>query len=646
MLEVFLARSREVFSSLKRPASERIGPVLFILYLTIPTGITFALINYLSGNRTLAMIEFVVMVFVLMPVFWLTKKGRYIGLCEHIVMLAAVLMFGTLLVTGGKAGAGNSWMFIIPFVAFYINDQRAAWKWIGVFFLMILGHLVLAELGYMSAYYSTGQLAVFLAAFLFYAAIAYVFNSYRNRYSMRLESQVAEKTRELQANVDQFSHLALFDTVTDLPNRRQFIDKLGQAIEICCQQGSTLAVVVVDLDRFQEVNNIMGHDKGDIVLRQMGRRISRVVRSSDTVAHIGGDTFALILPDTDQDSVGEITGKIVRAMEDPFVIQQDAVELPVHIGISIAPMHGRDPRLLLQRADLAMRQAKAEQMGITAVYDQEQDPYSFRRLALFGKLRKAISNGGLSLVYQPKVGLDSMHIAGVEALLRWDDADEGSISPEEFIPMAEQTGIMDQLSAWVLETAVTQAAAWKKQGISIPVAINLSPQNLLDSDLAGNIKCLLDQHGLNCHDICIEVTETALMTHPEKALSTLTLLHEMGISISIDDFGTGYSSLAYLKMLPVDELKIDQCFVSGMLKNRDDMMIVKSTIELARGFGLSIVAEGVEEEETLHALKELGASKAQGYYLSRPLAAGDFQKWLVESEWGIESPGLRLVNKS
>jgi len=637
------ARLRAAFSPLKRPSSTRSEPVLFILWLTIPVGMVFSLLNYLGGNYTLAIIEFFVMVFVLLPVYRLVKSGKHISLCEHIVMLAAVIMFGTLLITGGKGGAGNSWMFIIPFVAFYINDQRAAWKWIGVFFLIILTHLILASQGYMSAYYSNEQLAVFLVAFLFYTVIAYVFNSYRNQYSMRLEAEVKQKTGELQTNIDKLRHLALFDSITDLPNRKLFIEKLEKAIATSGSHGNALAVVVVDLDRFQEVNNIMGHDKGDIVLRQMGRRISRQVRSSDTVAHIGGDTFALILPEADQETIAAITGKIVLAMDDPFVLQKDAVELSVHIGVSIAPLHGKDPRVLLQRADLAMRQAKADQMGSTVIYDQTQDPYSFRSLALFGKLRKAIANGGLSLVYQPKVDLASMRITGVEALLRWHDEEEGNISPGEFIPMAEQTGIINQLSEWVLESAVVQAAVWKKLELSIPVAINLSPQNLLDSELAGKIKSLLEQHGLSCHDICIEVTETALMTHREKSLSTLTRLHDMGVSISIDDFGTGYSSLAYLKVLPVNELKIDQCFVSGMLKNSDDMLIVKSTIELAHGFGLSVVAEGVEDDETLRTLKEMGADRVQGYFLSRPLATDALQEWLVKSEWGIKAPCIRLV---
>jgi EAL domain-containing protein (putative c-di-GMP-specific phosphodiesterase class I) len=323
-------------------------------------------------------------------------------------------------------------------------------------------------------------------------------------------------------------------------------------------------------------------------------------------------------------------------MNEPFVIQGYTIDLSIHIGVALAPQHGNQPIVLLQRADLAMRQAKEDQMDLAVIYDQEKDPYSFRKLILFGKLRKAIANGGMSLVYQPQISLNTMRITGVEALIRWHDEEEGIISPAEFIPMAEQTGVINQISKWVLEEAARQAATWKKAGYSIPISVNLSPRNLLDTKLLQDTKVLLKKHGLSSNDICIEVTETALMTRPDKALAVLSSLHNLGIRLSIDDFGTGYSSLTYLKSLPVDELKIDQCFIFTMLENKADLMIVKSTVELAHGFGLSIVAEGVEEEDVLHALKEMGVDKAQGYFMSRPLSTADLQKWLVESEWGLE----------
>jgi len=638
MSNSIITHLREAFSEQERPAYARRKPVRLILSLAIPTGSLFSLLNYLTGNYGLALIEIIVMVFMLVPVYWLVKKDGYISLSENIVMLAAVIIFATLFMTGGMGGAGSNWIFIYPFVAFYINDQRKAWKWIGLFVVAMLTHIIASSQGYIISHYSIGQLGIFQITFLFYTFLAYNFNSLRNQYDSRLEAQVNRQTEELQRNMEELTHHALFDALTELPNRHLFEDRLAQEINKCEREEYSLCVTVIDLDRFQEVNNIMGHDKGDEVLRQLGGRIAGLIRKSDTLARIGGDTFALILPKTDQETAYAVTQKIITAMNEPFVIQGYAIELSIHIGVTLAPQHGNQPSILLQRADLAMRQAKEDQMDMAVIYDQEQDPYSFRRLVLFGKLRKAVANGELSLVYQPKIDLSTLHITGVEALVRWYDEEEGSISPAEFIPMAEQTGIINQIGEWVFEEAACQAAIWKKNGFSIPIAVNLSPRNLLNTTLLKDTEALLAKHGLSCDDISVEVTETALMTRPDKALTALTSLHNMGIRLSIDDFGTGYSSLAYLKSLPVDELKIDQCFIFTILENTADMVIVKSTVELAHRFGLSVVAEGVEEEEVLYILKEMGVDKAQGHFISRPLSATDLQAWLVESEWGLEIP--------
>jgi diguanylate cyclase (GGDEF)-like protein len=635
MLKGISTQLEVVFSNQKRPAYARHRAVYLILCLTIPVGIIFSFLNYMAANYRLAVVESFVMIF-LTPVFWLVKKDKHINLSENIVMVAAVIIFSALYITGGKGGAGSNWIFIYPFVAFYINDQQKAWKWITLFILILLVYTTVAKMGYVYAYYSIEQLVLFQFTFLFYTFLAYHFNSLRNQYDNRLEAQVNKQTKKLQRNVEKFKQHALFDTLTGLPNRRLFEDRLEQALKISEREKDSLCVAVIDLDRFQEINNVMGHDKGDEVLQQMGQRITGKTRVSDTIARVGGDTFALILPKATQETAYTVTQKIISAMNEPFVIQDYKIELSIHIGVAVAPLHGNQPSILLQRADLAMRQAKEDHMDMAVIYDQKKDPYSFRKLVLVGKLRKAVTNGNLTLVFQPKIGLDTLRIVGVEALIRWFDEEEGFISPAEFIPMAEQTGIINRITEWVLEEAARQAAIWKKAGYSIPIAVNLSPRNLLNSTLLKDTEALLARNGLNSDDISIEVTETALMTRPDKALTALTSLHNIGIHLSIDDFGTGYSSLAYLKSLPVDELKIDQCFIFSMLENKADMMIVKSTVELAHGFGLSVVAEGVEEEAVLHALKEMGVDKAQGYFMSRPLAATDLQTWLVESKWGLE----------
>ena len=635
---------RAAFSAHERPAYARRRPVQHILWITIPTGLVFSALNFLGGNYPMALVELLVMIFLLLPVVWLVKSDNRIGISETIIMVAAVIVFSTLLVTGGKSGAGSNWVFVYPFVAFYINEQQRAWQWIGLFFLIMVGLAAVSGLGVMQTYYPAAELRVFPVTFLFYVLLAYNFNRIRNQYEERLEARVMRRTEELRYSLEKLKHRALHDDLTGLPNRYLFEDRLAQAIKECERRGyCQLSVAVINLDRFQEINNVLGHNGGDEVLVQMSGRISRTLRASDTVARVGGDSFALILPEADTEATQIVAQKIFRAMDEPFMVHGTAIEMAVSIGAALAPVHGTKPDILLQRADLAMRQAKATQMGVAVVYNEQQDPYSLRKLVLFGKLRKAITNNQLSLVYQPKIDLKSMRIESVEALIRWYDEEEGQVPLGDFIPMAEQTGMINPMSEWVLNEAARQAAEWKSAGLNIPIAVNLSPRNLLNPTLVAEIQSRLTGHGLTGDEIMVEVTENALITHPETALSILTAISEMGIRISIDDFGTGYSSFAYLKNLPVDELKIDQCFVSGMLTNDADRMIVKSTMELAHGLGLSVVAEGVEDREVLLTLKEMGVDKAQGFYMSRPQAPADLKQWLVESQWGLPKPQAKAA---
>jgi len=637
-MSTLMGQIRRAFSNQKRPAYDRSKAVHLILFLTVPTGLVFSAFNFVSGNTKLALIEAFVMLFVLAPVYWLVKKSEYIDLGENIVMVAAVGIFSILYITGGFGGAGSNWIYIYPFVAFYLNDQQKAWKWVGFFILIMLGNLSLASNGYITAYYEVEKLDVFLVTFLFYTFLAYHFSSLRNQYDSRLESQVNEKTADLQKAMKELERLAKFDSLTGLANRYSFETKLLESIRACAKKKCSLCVAVIDLDRFQEINNIMGHDKGDEVLRQVGQRLTGLIRDSDTIARIGGDTFALILRETDEKTHSPLTQQIVKAMHEEFDIQGYPIELSMRIGVAFFPQHGNDPGILLQSADLAMRQAKTDLADKAVIYDQEQDPYSFRTLMLFGKLRKAINTNSLFMVYQPKINLDTLRITDVEALIRWQDEEEGFISPAEFIPMAEQTGLITQISEWVYEEAARQAAVWKNAGYSIPIAVNLSPHNLLDAKLLEKTEVMLEQHGLNSSDISIEVTETAFMNRPDTVLAILNSLHDLGIKLSIDDFGTGYSSLSYLEKLPVNELKVDQCFVTHMLDKPRDMMIVKLVIELAHGLGLKVVAEGVEDRPVLLKLKEMGVDKAQGFYMSRPQSPEDLLGWLVTSEWGIEAP--------
>jgi EAL domain-containing protein (putative c-di-GMP-specific phosphodiesterase class I) len=337
--------------------------------------------------------------------------------------------------------------------------------------------------------------------------------------------------------------------------------------------------------------------------------------------------------------VSVAASKIQKLFEQPFVIEDTSLEIESATGITLYPEHGDDPAMLLQHADIAMHVAKSEAKGFS-IFNPEDNPYSLRRLKLLGELRQAIEEKKLVLYYQPQIDLNTGQITSVEALARWPHSVDGMIPPGEFIPMVEQSGLIRPFTLWVLEEAITQLKRWSEAGIDLTVAVNLSTRNLLDAELAGNITKLLKLYNVSPGHLTLEVTESAVMSRPETALKVLTQLHKMGLKLSIDDFGTGYSSLAYLKKLPVQELKIDQSFVFGLSADDDDAVIVRSTIDLAQNMGLKVVAEGVEDQDVLDILKILRCDTAQGYHMSHPLPREELEQWLINSPWGVKKGSI------
>ncbi|MBI4493323.1 MAG: EAL domain-containing protein [Chloroflexi bacterium] len=433
---------------------------------------------------------------------------------------------------------------------------------------------------------------------------------------------------------------ALHDALTGLPNRALLYDRLHQAILTARRNNAALALLVMDLDRFKEVNDALGHCAGDLLVQQVGQRLRGVLRASDTVARLGGDEFAVVLPGTNGEGATLAARKLLHALEELFVVEGQSLDVGMSIGIALYPLHGEDVETLLRRADIAMYLAKRGRGGY-AVYTSEQDQHTPHRLALMGELRTAIEQEQLLLHYQPQVHFKSGQVVGLEALVRWQHPQRGLIPPDQFITLAERTGLIQPLSRWVLGQALRQCQAWRQAGLALPVAVNLSARNLHDPHLPGMIATLLATWGLPPPWPSVEITESAVMTNPHRAIEVLGRLQAMGVRISIDDFGTGYSSLAYLKRLPVDELKIDKTFVRTMAVDRKDLAIVRATIELAHSLGLSVVAEGVENQATLDHLAALGCDAAQGYYLSRPLPAPELVRWLAESPWGPKPQGSR-----
>ncbi|MBI4492864.1 MAG: EAL domain-containing protein [Chloroflexi bacterium] len=429
-------------------------------------------------------------------------------------------------------------------------------------------------------------------------------------------------------------HHALHDVLTELPNRTLLHDRLRQAILAARRDNTSLALLAMDLDRFHEINDALGHRAGDVVLQQVGQRLRATLRASDTVARLDGDEFAALLPGTSAEGATLAAGKLLRALEQPCVVERHRLDIGASVGIALYPEHGEAAETLLRQAEVALYVAKRAASSY-AVYAPEQDQYSPSRLGLVGELRQAIEQGQLRLHYQPKVGLKSGRVVGVEALVRWQHPERGLVPPDQFIPLAEQTGLIKPLTEWVLGTALRQCQAWHRAGLELAMAVNLSMRNLHDPQLPDAIAELLAASGVPPAWLELELTESVVMADPVRAMESLRRLCAMGVRIAIDDFGTGYSSLGYLKRLPVGQLKVDRSFVRDMAVDQNSLAIVRATIELGHTLDLEVVAEGVEDRSTWDLLIALGCDLAQGYYLSRPLPAAELECWL--REWPLES---------
>jgi diguanylate cyclase (GGDEF)-like protein/PAS domain S-box-containing protein len=438
-------------------------------------------------------------------------------------------------------------------------------------------------------------------------------------------TDITERNRAEEA----LRHQALHDGLTGLTNRTLLQERLSHTILTAQRDHAPLALLLVDLDRFKEINDTFGHHYGDLLLQQIGTRLRGLLRASDTVARLGGDEFGILLPTTDAASAVTVAQQLLHTLEAPFELNGQRVEIGASIGIASYPAHGSDTATLLRRADVAMYVAKRGEGGIV-VYTAEQDLHSAQRLALGGELRGAIENDELLLHFQPKLDLHDGTLVGVEALVRWQHPLRGFLPPSEFIPLAEQSELIYPLTRWVLEAAIRQQQAWRGAGLELPVAVNLSRRTLQDSQLPEMIARLLARYDVPPRALVLEITESSLMADPLRAAENLSQLRALGVQMSIDDFGTGYSSLDSLKDLPVDELKIDRSFVQAMASDPSARAIVRVVIDLADALKLRVVAEGVEDRATWDVLAGLGCHVAQGYFLSRPIAAAELEAWIAD----------------
>ena len=436
---------------------------------------------------------------------------------------------------------------------------------------------------------------------------------------------------ERKAQQAELERLALHDALTALPNRTLLNDRIEMAINAATRAGMSMAVLLLDLDRFKDVNDTLGHHFGDLLLTEVGPRLQRPLREVDTVARLGGDEFAVLLPGpTDLATACKVAERLVDSLTQPFGINGLVLEVGVSIGVALYPDHGQTGRELLQHADVAMYAAKRGQTGFV-VYSPETDTNSVRQLTLSGQLRRAIENGQMALEFQPKIDVRTAAVAGVEALIRWHHPDLGAVPPGEFIHSAEQTGLIKPLTLWVMNAALSELRRWSRHGYDFGVAVNLSVKSLQDPELPEVIRGLLQSSGQRPERLTFEITESALMADPAAALEVVAQIAALGCQLSLDDFGTGYSSLAYLQQLPIDELKIDRSFVVAMTRDDNAAVIVRSVVSLAKGLGLSVVAEGVESEDAFLSLRALGCDQVQGHWFGPAMNGDQLLSWLRES---------------
>ncbi len=437
---------------------------------------------------------------------------------------------------------------------------------------------------------------------------------------------------ERKAHESVLEHEARHDALTGLPNRVLLRERAIPVLRRAQERGERAALILLDLDRFKEINDTLGHGVGDRLLQQLAGRLRAAITSAEAVSRLGGDEFAVLLSEADVRGAREAASRLLQAVGQPFELEGLSLQVDASLGIAVFPDDSRDVDELLQHADVAMYVAKRSRSTL-AFYDAELDRHSVRQLTLRGELRRAIEEGHLILHYQPKVGCAGDRIVGVEALVRWRHPLLGILPPDDFIELAEHGGLIGPLTDWVLGASLDQTARWRSCGAEVAVSVNLSARNLLQEDMPRRVKALLAERALPPHVLTCEITETVLMEDPARALGAARSLADLGVRIAIDDFGTGYSSLSYLKRLPAAEVKIDKSFVMRMDSDRDDAVIVGSTIEMAHHLGLAVVAEGVESERVWRRLKELRCDYGQGYLFSPPVPAEGIESLLRSTSW-------------
>jgi len=446
-----------------------------------------------------------------------------------------------------------------------------------------------------------------------------------------LVSAIGERCSKNKDRERQLEYQVHHDPLTNLPNRAMLKHNLQEAINSSDKTGQCFSLLMIDLDRFKDINDTLGHHVGDNVLCEISERFSKKITDQDVIARLGGDEFAVLLHDADAEKARITAKELLKCFKKDLYLSGHRFNIGGSIGMAVYPWHARNEQELLQRADVAMYFAKRKNFGY-AIYDKSEDKHDIRQLGFEVELRDAIANDDLMLYYQPKVDVKTKKVISAEVLLRWNHEEHGFIPAEEISLLAEKTGLIADLSKWVVKNAIEQLSQWAKTGTELPVSINLSVWNLQDPEFFDFVENVLRESHVPANMITFEITESAVMSDPESAMKTLQQLSSLGACLSIDDYGTGFSSLQYLKILPVSEIKIDKSFVTDMVNYENDAVIVRSIIDLSHNLGLSVVAEGVETQEVYDVLEILRCDVIQGYHVSRPVSSETLEKWLSKND--------------
>ena len=571
---------------------ERQRQVRITGWMGIFVGSTFSIFNMLTpGMATLGHVELAAVIFLLVPAIKLARQPRWVDLAEGLMLGAALVILSGLVVFGGIEGTGLYWTYTAPFVAFFLKGQKQGW-WYGSAFVLLAGvYFGLGGHRLPFAYHYPPDTALhYLLSLAFYTLLAANFNLLRSRFEDKLTHRVATRTAEAQKLLTRLQYLATHDETTGLPNRVRLLELLPPEIAVAQASGQGLVVCTMRLERLMEFDNVLGSAGADSVIKQVTAQLAQMVAGHGVLARVRRDEFTVTYRTNTTHVDAPALARYLARQHIPVHESGLSLYIELTLGLAMFPEHGQDPATLLKKAEQALLQARKNAQR-WSVYDAHQDQLFTRHHLLFGKLRDAILQHQLSMHFQPQIDLCDGRVIGAEALVRWRDPVEGPISPAEFIPVAEESGLIRPLTLWVLAESMRECARWHSVGLALDVSINLSALNLLDPELPDALHAALAETALPPKHVNLEITESCFMASPQRTMSTLQDLHATGFRLSIDDFGTGYSSLSYLKSMPIDELKIDQSFVRKLLTSQADQAIVDSTIALAHNFGLRVVAE-------------------------------------------------------